>query len=387
MIFSLYNKNTPIADIEFNIQRGYISSIKKIYNPEYLPLGIVDGKKTVDPEKLSDWWEERSIPDTRKNVEKILEHIQKGKHELIIQSLGLSLSDQYWIKPPGSGIEWKEVNFFTNNFPEEIGELFFYQKGIHKSSKLHYSSPDLTANGFLDKRWVIENKGRYLYKKGYDTFRQQPFNEKIASDILKKVGCQDFVTYELGGAAEEEPYCMCRGFVTENTEYIPAALFRKVALKREGESEHAYFMRCCEKLGVKKLMEKYLDYVLPFDYLIGNVDRNYGNFGVIRNVETLKVEKAAPIFDNGNSLWYNEALITQKLKAYPFVFAQEEQIKLIKDPGRFPVKKLKGLFETCLKTLQYNMRCPTQRSEDIAKALDERKHMLVKRLERSHTRD
>lgn len=24
MIFSLYNKNTPVADIEFHVQRGYI---------------------------------------------------------------------------------------------------------------------------------------------------------------------------------------------------------------------------------------------------------------------------------------------------------------------------------------------------------------------------
>lgn len=38
MIFSLYNKNMLVADVEFHMQRGYISSVKKIHNPEYLPF-------------------------------------------------------------------------------------------------------------------------------------------------------------------------------------------------------------------------------------------------------------------------------------------------------------------------------------------------------------
>lgn len=59
-------------------------------------------------------------------------------------------------------------------------------------------------------------------------------------------------------------------------------------------------------------MNTYFDYTVPFDYLIGNVDRNYGNFGVIHNVEILKVERAASIFDDGNS---NDAFIGQNSKA------------------------------------------------------------------------
>lgn len=96
-------------------------------------------------------------------------------------------------------------------------------------------------------------------------------------------------------------------------------------------------------------MNTYFDYTLPFDYLIGNVDRNYGNFGVIRNVETLKVERAAAIFDDGNSLWYNDAFIGQNSKAYLFEFEQEKQIKLMKDPNCFPFHKLTNLSELCLK--------------------------------------
>ena len=97
MELTLLNKNTPVADIEFNVSRGYISAIMKQHNPEYAPLGLVDANKQIDQDGLADWWEDRSIPD-RKSVTNLLEYIQMDKQELIVRSLGLSLSDQYWIK-------------------------------------------------------------------------------------------------------------------------------------------------------------------------------------------------------------------------------------------------------------------------------------------------
>jgi len=35
------------------------------------------------------------------------------------------------------------------------------------------------------------------------------------------------------------------------------------------------------------------------DYIVVNFDRHMKNFGVIRNVETLKWERVCPIFDTG----------------------------------------------------------------------------------------
>lgn len=140
-----------------------------------------------------------------------------------------------------------------NDFSKEMGELFFFQKGINNSSQLDYLSPDLTSKGFLDKRWIIENKERYLCKNGHDLFRQQPFNEKVASDVLECIGCRDYVQYTLRGLNEEEPYSVCKDFITENMEYIPASLLRKSLEKHPGEKEYAYFMRCCEKLNLKNL--------------------------------------------------------------------------------------------------------------------------------------
>ena len=46
--------------------------------------------------------------------------------------------------------------------------------------------------------------------------------------------------------------------------------------------------------------------MLLIDYVLGNEDRHWGNFGILRNIKTLDFVDVAPIFDNGNALWIGE---------------------------------------------------------------------------------
>ena len=375
MKYTLMNKNTPILDLKFDMKGQYISEICSTYNPEFAPLGLVGSKEEIDLDDLNDWWEDRCVSDSRHNVETILELLQKDRYELIIRSMGLSLADQYWIQPENEDLDWEDVNFFTNGLSDEMGKLFF-NKAKSTTDTLNYSSPDWTLNGTLEKRWKSRKGEILLCKKGSEPFYQQPYNEVIASKILKKLGCDNFVKYTLGGS-KEAPYCICKSFIDENTEYIPASVLKKITKKQPKETEWEYFLRACKILGIESLMQKYLDYVLPFDYLIGNVDRNYGNFGVIRNVETLDVIGVAPIFDNGNSLWYNDVLLSQDVKAYPFFFQQEEQIQCVKDKAIFPIERIGGILAECLAPLKKSIRCDERRFENIAKGLERRSKMLL----------
>lgn len=45
--------------------------------------------------------------------------------------------------------------------------------------------------------------------------------------------------------------------------------------------------------------------MLVLDYLIVNEDRHLNNFGLIRNAVTLEWIGTAPLYDNGNSMWFN----------------------------------------------------------------------------------
>ena len=59
-----------------------------------------------------------------------------------------------------------------------------------------------------------------------------------------------------------------------------------------------------QKKGVHNAKLK-IDEMLALDFIIGNEDRHRGNFGIIRNADSLEWLKIAPIFDNGNCLFYD----------------------------------------------------------------------------------
>ena len=98
---------------------------------------------------------------------------------------GLSLSDQYWICPEGSNLTWDSINFFENDFSEDIGDILFGEN--KKKDALDFSSPDNTSDGNLKKRWKIIDGKRCLIKGGSNPFRQQPFNEVIAAGLMERL--------------------------------------------------------------------------------------------------------------------------------------------------------------------------------------------------------
>ncbi|MBR3622247.1 MAG: hypothetical protein IKN43_02735 [Selenomonadaceae bacterium] len=373
--FTLMNKNTPVLDLIFSFRRGgYIEDVLKLHNPEYAPIGVLDEANHVDADDLSDWWEDRALPDTRSNVLQILDEYNVKKPELMVRSLGLSLSDQYWLRPlTYPELCWKDINFFTNTFSDEIGKMFFHGRSLKDgNSLLNAYSPEYSNNGFLKKYWTIVEGERILVKGSFGAFGQQAYNEVIASRILKALSCDNYVTYEL-----EDENSLCKNFITEDTEFVSASMIRRILPKKDRETYYAHFMRCCERFGLESNMQKFLDYVIPFDYLIANEDRNFGNFGVIRNVETLKITDIAPIFDNGNSFWYDLAVITNDgLRSNPFELKQEEQIKLVKDASIFPIDKIGDVTQIICDVLTQNKNCNGARVSKIINAFEMRKSML-----------
>ncbi|SDZ20331.1 hypothetical protein SAMN05421736_107182 [Evansella caseinilytica] len=73
--------------------------------------------------------------------------------KLLDKSLGLSLSDQYWICPSGSDTDWSKLHFFENTFSEDLGNVLLGRGGTGENVSL--MSPDNTSDGWLKKKWTI----------------------------------------------------------------------------------------------------------------------------------------------------------------------------------------------------------------------------------------
>ena len=339
MIYTLMNKNNPVID--FETQMGTILRITDTWNEEYLPIGTRT-KTGIDVKILNHWWHGRSIPASRTGIKEALENMGiDSSKELLEKSYGLSLSDQYWIRPDHSKIQWKDINFFENPFSEDVGSALF---GGQFSGD--FMSPDNTSDGWLRKKWVIQNQRRVLLKSGSGESQQEPLNEVLANMICDRLDIKNYVKYQCG-YQEDHAFSACDNFITPDTELITANMFMKIKKKINHHSYYQHYKECCQEMGVD--ITESLDDMLILDLIICNRDRHYNNFGMIRNVNTLQIEKAAPIFDSGTSAF--AGISENKIKTLPlneskpFCKYHEEQIALIQNIERYEFQKLTGLEE------------------------------------------
>ena len=324
--FSLMHKDVKVVDIVIDEATGRIINISQIYEPDHFPLGTLqdDGFK-----ELADWWDERSIPVSRSGLRKMLDQLEINSPRILLtKCFGLSLSDQYWIKPVNHDIKWKQINFFDNEFSEDLGELLF-GKDIEKED-LNFSSPDITSVGNLKKRWKIIDDKRILVKGGSNPYRQEPINEVIASKIMEFLDIPH-VEYEMMISADY-PYSECEDFVNSNTDFVSALQISKSQKKRNDDSLYDHFVRCAEELHIPGV-RSFLDQMIVIDYIIGNEDRHLNNFGAIKDATTLEFISMAPIFDSGSSLGFDkipEDIVKQSLyECKPFKKTHEEQLSLV----------------------------------------------------------
>lgn len=163
------HKRIAVAELELDDATGFIQKIGMVYAPEHFPVGIPVKKGVADRTALNEWWTDRSIPASRSGIREALETLEITSTKLLlVRCYGLSLSDQYWICPKGSGLTWDAINFFDNGFSDDIGDVLFGAE--KKTDALDFSSPDNTSDGNLKKRWKIIDGKRCLVKGGSNPF-------------------------------------------------------------------------------------------------------------------------------------------------------------------------------------------------------------------------
>ncbi len=292
MLYQLMHRNRPVAELSID-DDGYIADLLSVSCIRHMPPGTVyDGEADLDD--LRNWWKKRSIPATRKGIRQFLESADIADTRcLLTKCRGLSLSDQYWVRDDPA-TRWEDVDFFRHPFSPDIGDLLF---GAPAGGELDMSSPDSTTDGVLRKRWTVIDGDRCLVKSG--TFwDQEPFNEVIATILMDSQGI-DNAGYELMWV-DDRPCSVCRDFVTPDTELVTARQMVEAFVPTVNGSYRDEYVRVCTELGID--VKPVLNDMDLIDAVIINTDRHHGNYGVLRDAETLEWIRPAPIYDSGTSL-------------------------------------------------------------------------------------
>ena len=384
MNYILCHKDIPV--LRFSTEDEEISEVSEILCREHLPVGISpdnENGKTLKSQFRS-WWKGRSIPASRQNLDTALEQLGNVTTDYLIEkSYGLSLSDHYWAKPLESKLSWQDVNFFQNSFSDDVGKALFGVLNSDSTDKLNLVSPDNTSDGWLKKKWIINNSERILLKAG-SLWQQEPFNEVLASEICSRLGIKH-VEYKII-KNDGTFYSSCPDFVSPQTELVPARHIVNTLKKNNNTSNFSHLINCCGGLGFKnteKLKQEICN-MLTVDFIIANTDRHYNNFGFLRNPDNLEWLGLAPVFDSGTSMFHDEILYnlknpylreSLKIKAKPFALNQKEQMKRIPFKeycSDLDFERLNGVSEFFGNLISKNPYIEPERAEILCRTLDSR---------------
>lgn len=379
MKYCLMHKNIPVLDFILDDVTCSILKIGEIHRIEHLPVGLPVTKGHPDRASLNEWWKGRAIPLSRQGIRQALQELEvSSPQNLLNKCFGLSLSDQYWIRPADQPLSWSEINFFTNSFSDDVGNILFGKSSSDK--QLSLLSPDNTSDGWLKKKWCIMDGKRCLIKGGSGALWQEPYNEVFASILMKRLGIEH-VSYTLS-MQDGYPYSVCEDFITPQTELVSAWYIMQTYKKENHVSVYQHYVECCRRLDIPDVVPA-LDRMLVADYLLVNEDRHQNNFGAVRNAETLEWIGTAPLFDSGTSLYFQTPISMISPKASrntckPFKTSHEEQIRLVTDFDWIDWDALKGIELQFAELVADSPFIDAARCDAICHAIRKRVEMLQK---------
>ncbi len=336
--YYLMHKDVPVCLMEIG-DEGDLHNVRR--NRDALAHFPIGGQ--MNDVRFHEWWRDRAIPKTRHGAKTALQKLgYSSTRSALVNNLALSLSDCYWIKPRDEDISWRDVNLFTNAFVDTFGELTInrdYVLDLRKVTRFNCA----TSQGELQKKWCIAADGRrYLIKGNYGESYQQSLNELFATRLHEQQGFDNYTPYTLVrlqvDGNVEGLGCMSYDFCSEEIESISAWELLQTVKTKHNESLYYPLKEVCMGFGMsEKTFTDFMDYQIMTDYLISNTDRHMNNIAFRRDPDTLEILGFAPIYDSGNSMFYNvpfeqlTGIRLDDIKTHSFVEKEVRLLRYVKD--------------------------------------------------------
>lgn len=247
----------------------------------------------ADLPKIKRWWEMRAIPASRSVVQNIVKSTGCINSETYLaKNLALSMTDAYWVCPEDSSLKYDQVKF--------------RKQRVHSNA----TSYDYNASlgGQMEKYWDLEQQVPDLVKESSKYYGQQSVNEVVATKIhIMQETDVPFVKYTAETIPGHGIISCCQAFTSEHVELISAYEILESQKPENSRSNYDQYIHLCREYGIdEEQIQKFMDYQTLTDFIISNTDEHLVNFGVLRNADTMDLIGPAPIYDSGNSMFYNE---------------------------------------------------------------------------------
>lgn len=341
MLYVLKRKDEIVTLIDFLEDGSVYKFHQDLVNPELAPLH--------DPNNhdwLKQWWKRRSVPISQGHIKSMLEKKGLlGPEDFLLKNLGLSLTDYYWISPMDSGLTWKDVNLYVNEFH---GDILIGEEETEEKGKIPHYTPNGSLQGSLEKSWTILDGERGMIKGNRDQFSAESINEVIASKLHELQGFDAYTDYKLIKikGREYDYGCYSKLFTSQSRELISA--YDVVTSEKQSNdiSTFEHFINVCGKYGMDTdMLRQFMDYMILSDFVLSGRDRHLSNVSILRDSENLKFISTAPIYDSGKCLFVQDSVPANdrdllSIKTESFAGDEMKMLKLVSDRNCLDVTKL-----------------------------------------------
>ena len=299
---SVMSKGWKYFDImhkDRRVARIYENGKCTINYPSFMPYNLYLEKENDTDTCINNlgnfyyWCASRVLTLDRKYAKEILNSIgaiqvytDRERAAIAISYRALSLMDVYWIRSKDDTKTFAEISLYNHSLSDAFVDVSLKGKNLTLENaefiKTQDQAGDIGTPGVAPKAWIRKNGVFYLLKDGDE--------RDVDAEILasKIIGCFNIphVSYE-----ESE----FKGTKVSKCEIITSEESSIVSSE--------YVDIYCQNHDINKMdfvlkKDAYSYYMMNIiDYLIGNVDRHWGNWGFIVDNKTNKLGKLYPLMD------------------------------------------------------------------------------------------
>ena len=274
-----------------------------IYAPSFMPYNLYLEEAGDLDARLSNlnsfnyWCSSRVVPLDREYAKEILNSIgarqtvmDRDRAAIAISFHGLSLTDVYWIKLNREKVSFADLSLFRHSLSGAFADVSLNGRSLTVQNaeliKPSDAAGDIGTQGVAPKAWIRKDGTFYLLKNGDE---RDVKAELLASKIARCFRV-DSVTYE-PSSFEGKLVSQSRIVTSEDESLVSMEAVDVYCVNHELDRDAFVLKKDAYAYHMMNLI----------DYLVGNTDRHWGNWGFLVSNDTNNPEKLYPLMDFNKS--------------------------------------------------------------------------------------
>ncbi len=271
----------------------------KVYYPSFMPYNLyleknddIDGR-VLNLSNFYYWCASRVLTLDRKYAKEILNSIgaiqsvtDKERAMIAISYRAVSLLDVFWVRMKNDKKTYSEISLFRHSLSDAFVDVCLRGKNLTlENSELIRTfdqAADIGTPGVAPKAWIKEGNCFYLLKDGD---KRDVDAELLASKIAE---CFEFDAVRYSGSSfKGTKVSKCAIITSEETSIVPFEYISVYCANKEKNEYDFVFKKDAYSYFMMNIV----------DYLVGNTDRHWGNWGFYVDNSNNKVVKLHPLMD------------------------------------------------------------------------------------------